>query len=81
MDDKILIKSGDLGDKTAMPNLTPDELGYVKDKEELHIGTKNGNVRLCGAKDVALLNARIDEIDKVIDEIKARLGEAETPSE
>lgn len=51
MSDTIRIKGGSLGKRMAMPKLSDCELGYVKDKKELHIGTPDGNVRLCGADD------------------------------
>lgn len=69
MDDLIMIKSGTLGDKTKMPTLNEDELGYITDKKELHIGTKDGNVRLCGADDVARLDALIAGIIARLDAI------------
>lgn len=51
MSDLIKIKGGSLGRRVDMPKLSDCELGYVKDKKELHIGTPDGNVKLCGADD------------------------------
>lgn len=88
MTDLITIKSGALGDREAMPKLSESELGYITDKKELHIGTSVGNERLCGAGDVAEINAKnaeinakIAEINSKIANINARLDALETPSE
>lgn len=56
MADLIAIKSGALGDRSTMPNLNKDELGFRTDEKALYIGTDNGNVRLCGAEDLVKLN-------------------------
>ena len=89
MNDLITIKSGALGTRGEMPKLTEDELGYITDKEELYIGTKAGNKRLCGAGDEARIKAledkpeyySKDEEDAIISDIKARLDALEAPSE
>lgn len=81
MADLITIKSGALGDREAMPKLSESELGYITDKKELHIGTSEGNERLCGVGDVAEINAKIAEINSKITNINARLDALETPSE
>ncbi len=97
MNDKIYIKSGELGSRTTMPALGYDEekgseLGYRADEEALYIGTKNGNKRLCGTKDmdeiyaklnaintsITSINTQISDINLQIEEIIARL---ETPTE
>lgn len=74
MNDLILIKSGALADKngrTTMPSLqygavgsevVGSELGYRTDKKELYIGTRDGNVRLCGANDVSEINGKINNV-------------------
>lgn len=74
MGDLILVKSGALGDRSVMPALQTDELGYRTDKKELYIGTESGNVRLCGADDVTELLAKIENIT-------VRLDVLEKPSE
>lgn len=78
MADKVYTKTGALGDRTEMPALSYDkdkgsELGYRSDEKALYIGTKDGNVRLCGADDIA-------RIESLINTINARL-DALTPSE
>ena len=78
MVDKIHIKSGELGGRSTMPSLDYDEeqgaeLGYREDEEALYIGTKSGNKRLCGAKDISNINARLDAINAQISDILARL--------
>lgn len=94
MNDLILIKTGALGGRDAMPKLNEGELGYRTDTKELYVGTKEGNVRLCGAGDLNEINAKIAsvnaliitnngkiaEIEKTLGEILARL-DALTPSE
>ena len=52
MTDLVQVKSGVLGDRTEMPDLVENELGYRKDEKALYIGTSSGNVRLCGADDI-----------------------------
>ena len=79
MNDLIHIKGGALGDRAEMPALQHSteegyELGFRTDTEELYIGSAKGNIRLCGSKDLA-------EINKKIDEIKARLDALTGPSE
>ena len=78
MSDLIQIKSGSLGSKSAMPKLSEDELGYLKDKKELHIGTESGNVRLCGVDDISDIDAKIAEILAEIERIKAELASINT---
>ena len=78
MEDKIHIKSGELGGRSTMPSLDYDEehgaeLGYREDEEALYIGTKSGNKRLCGAKDIGDINTRINAINAQISDILARL--------
>ena len=70
MADLIKIKAGSVG----VPTLQDKELAYSKDEKALYIGTGTGNVRLCGAEDVAT-------ISKQIEDIMARLTVLETPSE
>ena len=62
MADLITIKSGAMGDRSSMPKLAVDELGYRRDEKALYIGTESGNVRLCGADDIKELNTKLDEI-------------------
>lgn len=84
MADLIRIKGGS-GD---VPTLQDRELAYSKDEQALYIGTEGENLRLCGAKDVSELitrlvetNARLDEINTLIENINARLDALENPSE
>lgn len=73
MADSIKIKGG-AGD---VPALQDRELAYSKTGKALYIGTdgtKNGNVRLCGANDIT-------ELRQLIDDIITRLEELEEPSE
>lgn len=63
MADVITIKSGALGDRTKMPNLNENELGYRTDEKALYIGTKDGNVRLCGADDIQNIIARLEALE------------------
>lgn len=84
MNDKVHIKTGALNGRTEMPALSYDkdkgsELGYRTDEEALYIGTSSGNKRLCGVRDLAELNAKIEALTKRIDEITAQ--PEETPSE
>lgn len=73
MADLITIKSGALGDRETMPILSVNELGYRTDEKALYIGTANGNERLCGVSDIAEQNAKIAELQGLIDTITARL--------
>ena len=66
MADTIIIKSGALGDRGTMPKLSNAEFGYITDKKELYIGGGEGNERLCGAGDIAEINAKIDAINALI---------------
>lgn len=80
MADSIKIKGG-AGDVPALQDREP---AYSKTEKALYIGTdgtKNGNVRLCGANDVSELNAKIEALGKRIDDIITRLEELEEPSE
>jgi hypothetical protein len=61
------IKSGILGNRTAMPRLEENELGYRRDEKALYIGTSNGNVKL-GAKDY---EDRIEALETKIAELEA----------
>lgn len=84
MDDTIRIRSGALNGRNEMPKLKyaevvngeqkGSELGFNTDEIALYIGTKNGNVRLCGANDIT-------ELRQLIDDIITRLEELEEPSE
>ena len=61
-----------------MPTLGYDEeqgaeLGYREDKKELYIGTKSGNVRLCGANDIGNINTRLDEINAQLRDITSQI--------
>ena len=58
MADLIRIKGG----TGTVPALQDRELAYNKDERALYIGTGSGNIRLCGAGDVATLTDKIDEI-------------------
>ena len=84
MDDSIRIRSGELNGRAEMPKLgypyirsdgkrAGSEIGFHEGEEALYIGTAKGNVRLCGANDVSLLNARLDAMSALIDNITARL--------
>ncbi len=75
MADAIMIKSGALGGRTTMPRLSNAELGYITDKKELYIGTADGNERLCGAGDIAEINAKIAEISTKIEEINKSIAD------
>jgi hypothetical protein len=77
MADSIRLKGG-VGN---VPTLLDREPAYHKEEEALYIGTENGNVRLCGAKDVETLNAAIGSLRTLIEDITARLGKLEKPSE
>lgn len=73
MADTIKIKGG----SGAVPRLVDREIGYRNDEKALYIGTKEGNVRLCGADD-------INELKQLIDDIITRLEaleQSEEPSE
>lgn len=85
MDDLILIKSGSLNGRGAMPNLnyssaeskTGSELGYRTDTKELYVGTKEGNVRLCGAGDLNEINAKIASVNALISTNNGKIAEME----
>ena len=84
MDDLIKIRSGALGNRSTMPKLNEDELGYCTDTKELYIGTDSENVRLCGENDVAMireLQATIISLSETTRAIIARLDALEKPSE
>ena len=83
MADSIIIKSGALGNRSAMPALAVGELGYRTDEKALYIGTKEGNVRIGGggdASDISTLLADVSALKSQIADITARL-DALTPSE
>ena len=64
MADLIKIKSGEpAAERPEMPDLDECELGYRTDEKALYIGTKDGNVRLCGADDIASIIARLDALE------------------
>ena len=65
MADLIQIKGGN----GTVPTLQDRELAIKKDTGELYIGTQNGNVRLCGAGDIARLEQLIEEITARLDAI------------
>lgn len=82
MADSVKIKSGELGNRSEMPKLAYDEtngseLGFRTDEKALYIGTQGGNVRLCGAGDIAAIR---EYIDGLVADINARL-DALTQSE
>lgn len=87
MADSIRVRSGALGDRETMPRLkAPEtvngekhgaEVGFNEDENALYIGTKDGNVRLCGVEDAV----KLAEISAKIEEILIRLEALETPSE
>ena len=84
MADLIKIRSGALGNRSTMPKLNEDELGYCTDTKELYIGTDSENVRLCGENDVAMireLQATIISLSETTRAIIARLDALEKPSE
>ena len=66
MADSIRIKGG----TGSVPKLEDRELGYSKDEKALYIGTKDGNVRLCGADDIDTVKAYIDGL---VAQINARI--------
>ena len=74
MNDLIQIKSGVVGDRTEMPSLEENEFGYRRDEQALYIGTAEGNVRLCGAKDVI---GGADDLNAIGDAIRDITGETE----
>ena len=78
---EIKIKSGALGNRAEMPKLGVDELGYRTDEKALYISTTNGNVRLCGVNDVSTLTTEINNLNSAINDILARLGALEKPTE
>lgn len=65
MADLIQIKGGN----GTVPTLQDRELAIKKDTGELYIGTTGGNVRLCGAGDIARLEQLIEEITARLDAI------------
>ena len=88
MADLIAIKSGALSDRSTMPKLNNDELGYRTDEKALYIGTDNGNVRLCGAEDLVKLNnlstavgtisATVNGINTTITTLNSKINEQST---
>ena len=82
MNDLILIKTGALGGREAMPKLNEGELGFRTDTKEFYIGADGKNVRLCGVGDAEKINAlelRILTLEAQIIEITARLDAMQTP--
>ena len=83
MADLIRIKAGS-GD---VPTLQDREIAYSRSEKALYIGTKDGNVRLCGVDDLTEINGKIKAITDDIDSIKAEIEnitarlDALTPSE
>lgn len=76
MADLIKIKGGD----GTVPKLQDRELAYSRDEEALYIGTDNGNVRLCGKSDLAMiqeLHSAITSLSNAISTINARLDALE----
>ena len=68
MADLIKIKGG----SGEVPELEDKELGYNRDEQALYIGTKNGNVRLCGADDVATLQGLIEGLKARIEALEKK---------
>ena len=80
MADLIKIKGGS-GD---VPTLQDRELAYRRDEKALYIGTKDGNVRLCGIDElvkIADIYAKIDNITTQLSELHTRLEALEAPTE
>lgn len=57
------------------------EIGYHEVEKALYAGTPDGNIRLCGAGDLAEINTKIGEILTEIHNIITRLEKLEKPSE
>ena len=74
MTDTIKIKGG----KGNVPELEDREPGYSKDEEALYIGTKNGNVRLCGKQDSLRIEQNATKIEELSSQISALNGQIET---
>ena len=68
MADLIKIKGG----SGEVPELEDRELGYSRDEKALYIGTKNGNVKLCGADDVATLQGLIEGLKARIEVLEKK---------
>ena len=91
MGDSIRIRSGSLDGRSEMPRLKHaeiadgekrgTEIGYNEEEDALYAGTPEGNKRLCGAGDLAEINAKIGEISTEIHNIITRLERLEQPSE
>lgn len=89
MNDLILIKTGALGGREAMPKLNEGELGFRTDTKEFYIGADGKNVRLCGVGDaekvtvletqVSTLEAKVATLEAQIIEITARLDAIQPP--
>lgn len=62
MADLIRIKGG----RGNVPILQDREMGYSKDEEALYIGTEGGNIRLVGAKDKSVLQAKITVLEEAV---------------
>lgn len=83
MNDLILIKTGALGGRSAMPKLNEGEFGFRTDTKELYLGADGKNVKLCGVGDaekIAALETKVTTLEAQIKDITARLGALETPS-
>ena len=68
MADLIKIKGG----SGEVPELEDKELGYSRDEKALYIGTKNGNVKLCGADDVATLQGLIEGLKARVEALEKK---------
>ena len=80
MADLIKIKGGS-GD---VPALQDRELAYRRDEKAFYIGTKDGNVRLCGVDElvkIADIYTKTDNITTQLDELQTRLEALEAPTE
>ena len=73
MSDTIMIKSGSLGERTSMPKLSEDELGYQKDEKALYIGTPEKNEKLCDAEQEKRIMEYIDNIYSRLDALENRI--------
>lgn len=68
MADLIKIKGGS-GD---VPALQDREIAYSKSEKALYIGTKDGNVRLCGADDYGRIETLITEINERLTALESK---------
>lgn len=81
MADLIQIKGGAKGNRTALPQLSPRELGYATDEGKLYIGSEAGNIMLCStnkAVSVASLSdtATISDVITTVNSILTSLKDA-----